>query len=162
MVIQTIQKKEYLITPGKAGDFIAFVNSGVLRYFIGKDGSEYNIDFHLEATFASAYSSFLTGKPAIGYLQALEDSQLLMLSKKNYDALLSENTEAYKFAKFISDDYFLRKCKRQTSLLMDSAIERYRLLLETYPGIEQKVPQYQIASYLGIEPESLSRIKPLT
>ena len=43
MVIQTIQKKEYLITPGKAGDFIAFVNSGVLRYFIGKDGSEYNI-----------------------------------------------------------------------------------------------------------------------
>lgn len=162
VVCKEIKKKEFLIRPGKVGNFIAFVNSGVLRYFIGKDGSEYNIDFHLKFTFASAYSSFLTGKPAIGFLQALEDSQLLILGKESYNELLAENIEAYKFAKFISDDYFLRKCKRQTSLLMDSAKDRYSLLLETYPGIEQKVPQYQIASYLGIKPESLSRIKSLT
>ena len=85
-----------------------------------------------------------------------------MLKKDDYDNLLKTSDEWYKLAKHISDDYFLRKCKRQTSLLMDTAKDRYDLLLTTYPGIEQWVPQYHIASYLGIKPESLSRIKSLT
>lgn len=162
MIKKEIKKNEYLIRPGKICNFIAFVNNGILRYYIDKDGEEFNIDFHLQATFASAYSSFLTGNPTIGYLQALENSELLILSKQDYDKLLAESSDWYKLAKYISDDYFLRKCKRQTSLLMDSAKDRYDLLLSTYPKIEQLVPQYQIASYLGIKPESLSRIKSLT
>lgn len=162
MVKKKLSKNDYLIQPGKTCDFIAFVNTGILRYYIDKEGEEFNIDFHLPESFASAYSSFLTRKPAIGYLQALEDTELYLLPKSEYDKLLTESADWYKLAKYISDDYFLRKCKRQTSLLTDSAKDRFGLLLATYPKIEQLVPQYHIASYLGIKPESLSRIKSLT
>lgn len=162
VIKKEIKKNASIIAPGKICDFIAFVNKGILRYYREKDGSEFNIDFHLQSRFTSAYSSFLTQKPAIGYLQALENTELLVLSKQDYDKLLEESPEWYKLAKYISDDYFLRTCKRQTSLLMNSAKDRYDLLLTTYPKIEQLVPQYQIASYLGIKPESLSRIKSLT
>ena len=159
---EEMSKNTYLITPGTVCDFLAFVNTGVLRYYIDKDGDEFNIDFHFPASFASAYSSFLTQKPAVGHLQALEETEVFILKKKDYDKLLKTSDQWYKLAKHISDDYFLRKCKRQTSLLTDSAKDRYQLLLTTYPGIEQLIPQYHIASYLGIKPESLSRIKSLT
>ncbi|RNL93396.1 Crp/Fnr family transcriptional regulator [Sinomicrobium pectinilyticum] len=157
-----IDKNDCLIAPGRVCDFIGFVNSGILRYYIDKGGAEFNIDFHLPGSFASAYSSFLTQKPAIGYLQALEQTELFILKKEKYEELLKASDDWYKLAKYISDDYFLRKCKRQTSLLTDSAKDRFDLLLNTYPKIEQLVPQYHIASYLGIKPESLSRIKSLT
>ncbi|WP_272652689.1 MULTISPECIES: Crp/Fnr family transcriptional regulator [Maribacter] len=162
VVQKKLIKNENLITPGKICDFIAFVKTGILRYYIDDDGSEINIDFHVEGSFASAYSSFLTQKPAIGYLQALENSELYIIPKSTYEKLLEESSDWYKLAKGISDDYFLRKCKRQTSLLMHPAKDRFDLLKETYPKIEQLVSQYHIASYLGIKPESLSRIKSLT
>lgn len=162
MVQKKLFKNENLIVPGKVCGFIAFVKKGILRYYIDNDRSEINIDFHPEGSFASAYSSFLTQKPAIGYLQALENSELYIIPKSTYEKLLKESSDWYKLAKGISDDYFLRKCKRQTSLLMHNAKDRFDLLKETYPKIEQLVPQYHIASYLGIKPESLSRIKSLT
>jgi hypothetical protein len=85
-----------------------------------------------------------------------------MLSKSDYQKLLNTDSDFYKLSKLISETLFIRKCKRETTLLMDSAQERYAFLLKNYPKIEQLIPQYQIASYLGIKPESLSRIKSLT
>ena len=71
-------------------------------------------------------------------------------------------TNYYKpLMKYIADTLFIKKCRKETSLLMDDALERYKLLLRTYPHIEQHVSQYHIASYLGIKPESLSRLKSL-
>ncbi len=76
--------------------------------------------------------------------------------------MIKVNPVYYKLGKFISDSLFLKKCKRETSLLMDSTNDKYKFLLDLYPQIEQVVPQYHIASYLGIKPESLSRMKSLT
>ena len=137
------------------------IESGVLRSYIEREGEEFIKDFYFSGTIVVSYGSFLTGEPCIGYIQALEETRLVTLSRLGYDQLLRESDQWYKFGKYISDCFLIRKCRRETSFLMESAYERYKLLLKTYPRIEQHVSQYYIASYLGIKPESLSRLKSL-
>jgi len=156
------QKNDLLIQPGKTCSFIGLVSSGILRSYIIKNGNEFNIDFYLPKTFISSYTSFITQTATKGYIQSLSKSTIYMLSKSDYQKLLNTDSDFYKLSKLISETLFIRKCKRETTLLMDSAQERYAFLLKNYPKIEQLIPQYQIASYLGIKPESLSRIKSLT
>ncbi len=160
--LQELKKKERLIREGETCSFIGFLESGVLRSFILKDGDEFNVDFYLPGSVVSSYTSFLMQVPSVGYIEALGNAVVHTLSLNDYNQLLKSNTAYYKLGKFISDTLFIKKCKRETSLLMDSAVDRYKFLLTLYPSIEQLVPQYHIASYLGIKPESLSRIKSLT
>ncbi|WP_084273470.1 Crp/Fnr family transcriptional regulator [Maribacter antarcticus] len=156
------QKNDLLIQPGKVCSFIALVNNGIFRSYIIKNGTEFNIDFYMPKTYMSSYTSFITQTPTKGYIQALSNSTVYYLSSSNYQKLLNTDSEFYKLSKLISETLFIRKCKRETTLLMDTARERYEFLLKNYPNIEQLIPQYQIASYLGIKPESLSRLKKLT
>lgn len=157
----SLKKKDFLLQQGKVCTFIGFVEKGTLRSYIEKDGEEYTSDFYTDGSFTTSYRSFLTKEPSIGSIQALENSLILSLSKSNYELLLQESNEWYKLGKYIADTLFIRKCRKESSLLMDSALDRYKLLLQTCPHIEQHVSQYHIASYLGIKPESLSRLKSL-
>ncbi|TDO82855.1 CRP-like cAMP-binding protein [Flavobacterium chryseum] len=160
--IKNVKKKEFLIQEGAVCDFIAIVISGTLRSFVQNNEGEFNNDFYLENSFASAYTSFLTQMPTNCNIEALTDVEIYSISHKQFHALIEKDANFLKVAKYISDDYFIRKCKRETSFLKNSAAERLEMIRKLYPNIEQKVPQYHIASYLGIKPESLSRIKLLT
>lgn len=156
-----LTKKEHLIREGSVCDFIAFVHSGTLRSYVQNDGEEFNNDFYFENSFISAYTSFLTQMPTNCNIEALTDVTLEYISHENFAALMAKNSDFLKLGKYISDSYFIRKCKRETSFLKNTAAERFEVIKELYPGIEQKVSQYHIASYLGIKPESLSRLKTL-
>lgn len=162
MDVINLKKKDYLIKAGSICSFVGFIESGVLRSYIKKDNYEHNVDFFLSGSFVSSYTSFLLQEPAKTSIQALSNSIVYILSYSSYNKLLKANMEWYKLAKFIADSLFLKKCRREKSLLMDSAEDRYKLLIKAYPQIEQLVAQYHIASYLGIKPESLSRMKSLT
>jgi CRP-like cAMP-binding protein len=157
-----LKKNDFLLRPDSICNFIGFVEEGLLRSYIIKDGNEFNMDFYLPETFVSSYTSFLMQKPTKGAIQALKDTTLYLISYNDYNKLLESSNDWYRFGKYIADTSFVRKCRREASLLTDSALERYNLLLHCYPQIEQHVPQYHIASYLGIKPESLSRLKSLT
>jgi CRP-like cAMP-binding protein len=158
---KTFLKKQHLLKIGQVCDFMGFVEKGVLRSYREKDGEEHINDFYVQGSFVTSYRSFLNKELSVGAVQALEDSEVLCISRSNYDILLSESVEWYKLGKYIADILFIKKCIKETSLLMDSALDRYKLLRQTYPTIEQHVAQYHIASYLGIKPESLSRLKSL-
>lgn len=158
---RTVKKKELFAEQGKVCTSIGFVESGVLRSYIEKDATEYIKEFYFPKTFVVAYGSFLTGESCIGSIQALSETHLITISRAVYDLLLSESNEWLKLGKYISDSLLIKKCRKETSFLMDSAYERYKLLLKTYPAIEQQVSQHHIAAYLGIHPESLSRLKTL-
>lgn len=160
--IKTLTKKEHLIQEGFVCDFIAIIISGTLRSYVQNNDGEFNNDFYLENSFASAYTSFLTQMPTNCNIEALTDVKLYYITRNQFNALIEKDANFLKLAKYISDNYFIRKCKRETSFLKNSAAERLQMIRILYPGIEQKVPQYHIASYLGIKPESLSRIKLLT
>lgn len=163
MFRKALNKKEFLITEGKTCNFIGIVVSGAMRSFIrGDEPDEFNNDFYFEHDFVSAYTSFLTSRPTNCNIQALTDASVAYITSEQYHALVSQDNEWLKLGKCIAETFFIRKCKRETSFLKHPAAKRLEGLLQLYPGIEQRVSQYHIASYLGIQPESLSRIKLLT
>ena len=156
-----LKKKELFVQQGKVCYSLGIIESGVLRSYIEKDAVEFIKDFYFPGSIVVSYGSFLTGEPCIGSIQALEETYLITLSRSSYGQLLQESSEWFKFGKYISDSLLIKKCRRETSFLMDNAFERYKLLLKTYPQVEQHLSQYYIAAYLGIKPESLSRLKSL-
>ena len=156
-----LKKKELFVQQGKVCYSLGIIESGVLLSYIEKDAVEFIKDFYFPGSIVVSYGSFLTGEPSIGSIQALEETYLITLSRSSYGQLLQESSEWFKFGKYISDSLLIKKCRRETSFLMDNAFERYKLLLKTYPQVEQHLSQYYIAAYLGIKPESLSRLKSL-
>ena len=163
MISKPLNKKDFLITEGTTCNFIGIVVSGVMRSFIrGDESDEFNNDFYFERDFVSAYTSFLTSRPTNCNIQALTAVNVVYITKEQYQALVSLDNEWLKLGKFIAETFFIRKCKRESSFLKNTAAKRLESVLQLYPGIEQRVSQYHIASYLGVKPESLSRIKLLT
>lgn len=157
-----LRKKEHLIHEGSVCDFIGFVVEGTLRSYVRNEEDEFNNDFYFDNDIVSAYTSYLTGMPTNCNIEALADSVILYISRDKLNALVAADNEFLRLTNHISQTYFIRKCKRETSFLKNSAAERLEGLSSLYPGIEQRVSQYHIASYLGVKPESLSRIKLLT
>ena len=160
--VKNLKKKEHLIREGSVCNFIGFVSSGVFRSYIRNNDEEFNNDFYFEHDFVSAYTSFLTQAPTNCNIEALTDCTIHYISLEKLNKLIAQDNAFLKLGKHVSDTYFIRKCKRETSFLKHSAAERLEALSSLYPGIEQQVSQYHIASYLGVKPESLSRIKLLT
>lgn len=159
---KSLRKKENLILSGSVCNFLGIVTSGILRSFVAKADEEFNNDFYYSNSFISAYTSFLTRQPTNCNIQALSDSIICYITLQQFEELISEDAEWLRLSKYVSDTFFIKKCKRETSFLLHSAGERLEAAKELYPGIEQKVSQYHIASYLGVKPESLSRLKLLT
>jgi CRP-like cAMP-binding protein len=157
-----LKKKEHLIREGSVCNFIGFVSSGAFRSYVRNNNGEFNNDFYFDNDFVSAYTSFLTQQSTNCNIEALTNSTIYYISHENINKLIEQDNAFLKLSKYISDTYFIRKCKRETSFLKNSASERLEGLSSLYPGIEQRVSQYHIASYLGVTPESLSRIKLLT
>ena len=162
MFTKTLSKKEYLIQEGTVCNFIGIVASGTLRSYLQNNKEEFNNDFYFDNHFISAYTSFLTQKPTKSTIQALTDVEIHYITYDQFNELIEQDVTWLKLAKYISDSFFIRKCRRESSFLKNTAAERLESVLSLYPGIEQKISQYHIASYLGIKPESLSRIKLLT
>lgn len=159
MSTKIVKKNDFLISEGTVCDFLGIISAGSMRSFVQNDEQEFNNDFYFENDFVSAYNSFLTRRPNGCNIQALTDTEIYFLNYNQLNTLLQEDAEWMKLGKYVSDFFYIKKCERETSLLKNSATERLDLLLENFPGIEQRVPQYHIASYLGIKPETLSRIK---
>ncbi|OKS86526.1 Crp/Fnr family transcriptional regulator [Mucilaginibacter polytrichastri] len=163
MFHKKLRKKDFLITEGTTCNFIGIVVSGALRSFVrAGEKDEFNNDFYFEHDFVSAYTSFLTSQPTNCNIQALTDVHVVYITAEQYQVLLARDNEWFKLGKYIAETFFIRKCKRETSFLKNTAAKRLESVLQLYPGIEQRVSQYHIASYLGVKPESLSRIKLLT
>jgi CRP-like cAMP-binding protein len=162
MVVKKYRKKDMLISEGTVCDFLGVVLHGSLRSYMLKDGVDYNNDFYFENDFVSAYNSFLSRQTNFLNIQALSEAEVCCLSYRQMEDLVKEDPEWYKLGKHVSDQLFIKKCNRESSFLKDSAAERYESCLRHYPGIEQKVSQYHIASYLGVKPETLSRIRRAT
>ncbi len=157
--IRSLKRKEFLVKAGTVCNIIGLVNSGVLRSFVTGNGEEHNTDFYFPYCLVSAYSSFVTLLPSDHSIQALSATEVWCLALPDYDELVSADPVWLRFGKYAADFFLVRKCRREISFLKQSATERYAGMIKEYPDIEQRIPQYHIASYLGIKPESLSRIK---
>lgn len=156
---KTLLKGQHVIQEGNTCDFIVFIDRGILRTYLNVEDKEINTEFFIENSFAGAFTSFLLQTPTSLNIQTLEDASLIFISRSVLNEVYARDASWLGLGKYIFEVEFIKKCKRESSLLQQNAKERYLTLLEEYPGIEDRVPQFHIASYLGIQPESLSRIR---
>jgi CRP-like cAMP-binding protein len=157
---KNIVKKTMLLKAGEACKYISYVYSGSLRaFYLDKDGKEATVMFAVSDWWITDMYCYLNSKPAMMYIEALEDSCILQLSKKHFEKLLFDVPKFEKFFRILMQNAYTREQLRVIENLSLGAEERYYSFLQKYPHIAETIKQKQIASYLGITPEHLSAIK---
>lgn len=158
---RTFEKRGYFVKEGEVCHQLLFIHKGLFRYYLEFDGEDYTKDFALDEKnpFCTSYTSFILQKPSEIWIEALEPSQVLCWERSDVLPLFHEDFQWLRFAKSMADQLFFRKEEKEIELLKYSAEERYRLLVVNFPQLCQRVSQYHLATYLGIAPESLSRIR---
>lgn len=157
---RTLKKKQFLLHAGDVCRFEAFVTSGCLRtYEIDQKGQEHIIQFAFEDWWTGDMASFVTGQPATYTIDALEDSTVLLIEKPLLEQLYAKVPKFERFFRILLQNAFVALQRRISGNLLLTAEERYHDFQTRYPHFEQRLSLRQIAAYLGITPESLSRIR---
>ncbi|MCU0352397.1 MAG: Crp/Fnr family transcriptional regulator [Cytophagales bacterium] len=159
LIVKQLRRKELFYSEGQVCRSVAFVNSGCLRYFYVKEGEERTGQFFFENAWYTDYESFLTGQPSKQNIQALEPTELLLLSKKDLYELYDAIPAFERFGRIMAENAYLGSRKNNMALLTLNPEERYLNLIAERPKVIERIPLKYIASYLGVKPESLSRIR---
>lgn len=156
----TLLKNEYFAEENKTARQIAFLKTGVVRaFFINQEGKDYNKQFFVGQSIIGAYTSLLTGNINLIAQQALTDCVIYTCDFKALTNLYDECPDLERFARKIAEHYFLEKEKKEIEIVLLDASQRYLLFKKEFPTLEQLIPQFHIASYLGISATQLSRIR---
>ena len=158
-IYREVPKRHLLTAVGSIAREAYFINKGAGRLYFIKDGEEISANFMFEGGFITSLESFLLQIPSRQAVETLEDSELLVLSKERLDALVAQQPTFNLFNKAIAEMAFVMLQRRASSFILDSPEERYNNMLVQRPEILSRVPQHMIASYLGVTPVSLSRIR---
>ncbi|MGN6294520.1 MAG: Crp/Fnr family transcriptional regulator [Chitinophagaceae bacterium] len=154
-----LSKNELLLTEGKVCRHLYFLEQGALRGFYNLDGKEITHWFAFEGDFVTSFHSFTIQQPAIENLQLLEGSVLWAISKETLTDLFNRFHEIERLVRIAYEKYYVRLEERFVNAQFKTAAERYEQLIQQTPHIIERVPLGQIASYLGISQETLSRIR---
>lgn len=160
LVYKEVARKSMLLVEGQACNQLSFVQSGALRsYCLDKEGKESTIMFAVADWWLTDMYCYLNEKPAMMYIEAIEDSCLFNLSRENFDNLCRKVPKFERFFRILFLNAYTREQLRIIENLTLTAEERYFRFIDKYPQIVKQVTQKQIASYLGITPEFLSSIR---
>jgi len=160
LAVKKVRRKQYLLQEGDVCKTIAFVEKGTLRsYTVDESGNEHIMQFALEGWFISDLYSFLTGEPAIYNIDAIEDAEVVLISKSAHEKLLKTCTSYEAFIRELITGAYIALQKRINSIISFTLEERYEAFKAQYPQVAQRVPQHMIASYMGLTPETLSRVR---
>lgn len=160
LIPKKLRKKQYLLQEDEVCKSYAFIEKGALRaYTVDNSGNEHIIQFGIEGWIVSDLYSFLTGEPATYNIDALEDAELVLISKTAHEELLQKLPKYETFTRLNITGAYIAMQKRLTSIISSPLEERYTNFTKAYPEIVQRVPQHMIASYMGLTPETLSRIR---
>lgn len=154
-----LKRKEYLLKEGMFCDFIAFLNSGVIRHYHIKEGNEITCDITLQHNFITDFKSLTHNTPTNYNFQILKDAELCVINKNDLLRLYAENRNIESFGRIMAEQVAQRTIEIAMSLSSDKPEERVEKLLKQRPDLFQEVPQRYLANLLGISPESLSRIR---
>jgi len=153
------RKKSLILEMGKQENFLSFVEEGIIRFNIPKEDYDFTFGFVFPGSFASGYDSFLSRQPSVYNIEAVTDCILWQISYDDLRFIYDKTTIGEKIGRLIAEDLYIKKMKRELSLLQDNAQKKYEDLLKQQPHLIQNIPLKYIASYIGIRPQSLSRIR---
>jgi len=161
--VSRFKRHQYLLQEGTLTRFETFVLNGLTRtYEMDDKGQEHVVQFGPEDWWVGDIYSFLTETPATFNIDCLEDTEVAQITKSDLEKLYQEVPKLERHFRILVQNAFIATTQRLSSTLSRSAAERYQEFILKYPQIEQRVPNHQIASYLGITPQSLSRIRSQT
>ncbi|WP_027078063.1 Crp/Fnr family transcriptional regulator, partial [Maribacter antarcticus] len=118
--VQHFSKNEFILIQGKVCDFVAFINKGAFRVFYSVDGQEYTKQFLLEGGFCTDYASFLTEKKSLIYLQATEDSTVIVFEKKDVDVMYKAIPNFVHFGKLLAESLYIKVCDINASFILNT------------------------------------------
>jgi len=159
VLILSLPKNHCLVEIAKVADHAYFLNSGFAMAFRYIGGRKHVEELYKAGSIVVSPKSFFSRMPSVESIQLLEDSEVLHLSYEDLIALFSAHPVAHKLCEVTLSQYYEESRERIHDLQYLSAVERYEKLERTFPKVEQLLPQEYVASYLGIAPQSLSRIK---
>jgi len=159
LVKATVAKNEQILKPGEHCNFIAFIQEGSFRFFYDKEGEVKITAFFFQGDFVSNYRSFLTRKPSNHFIEAMQDSAIYKINLQELKSIYDKHKTIERLGRLIAENLYLSVANRLDSFLFQTPEERYKDLIERNSRLLQEIPQYMIASYLGVKPETLSRIR---
>jgi len=158
--VKTFKRQEVLSKPDIVPNEVFFIKKGTIRVIVqDNEGLEHTIHFALENQFIADYSSFILQQPALYTLQAIEETTVVVLPRSAIEWGYANLAQGDKMGRLIAEFYFIYQDNRIKNLYARSPKERYDTLSDVFPNIHNRAPQHMIASYLGITPVHLSRLK---
>lgn len=159
-ISKKLRKRQYLLQEGDVCKYLTFVGKGLLRsYNVDEKGDEHINLFALEGWWISDMYSFFSGENALFNIDAIEDAELLMITAIDFEEMTLKVPKMDRYFRLLFQNSLVTKERRLMSSITHTAEEKYIQLAEFSPEIVQRIPQNLIASYLGLAPETLSRIK---
>lgn len=155
-----LRRKQYLLQEGDVWRYIAFVSSGLLKSFsIDEKGREHIMYFAPENYWAADDESFMNGTPATLNIDAIEDTDVVLIEKTKFQILCKNIPQLNDLGNTLLYRSFIASQSRIHSNISLSAEEKYQKFLDKFPVVVKRIPQHMIASYIGITPETLTRIR---
>ncbi len=154
-----LKKNEIFVAEGEVCHAVSLIEKGLMVCVYNKDGEEIIDEFGFENGFITNYYSFLTQSPSQKEIRTLEPSIVHIITRESLEKLGSQHPFIEKMSRIINEKLFLRAHDRIKSLLLESAQERYEKMIAQRPDLAQRIPQYMLASYLHVKPETISRIR---
>jgi CRP-like cAMP-binding protein len=141
------------------GGYIFYLLSGATRNYFQKDEKDFTVSFHFENEFVSAYYSFLTREPSRFSIEIIQDAEVILIPYKHLHDFYKRSVNGERIGRLIAEAQYIKRLQREMELLSLTAEERYAKLMECNPALIQTVSIKHLSSFLGIQPESLSRIR---
>lgn len=158
--VKRFKRKQSLSVPGVVPNEIFFINHGLIRVIItDPNGVDHTIHFALERQFIADYSCFLLKVPSLYTLEAVAETEVVVMPRGSIEWGYRELSEGDRLGRLIAEFYFIYQDERVRNSYARTPKERYDHISQVFPNIHNRVPQHMIASYLGITPVHLSRLK---
>lgn len=154
-----LNKNDFILEAGNTCNSMVIINRGGLRYYSINDKGEQSYWFAFEGEWLGDYESFLTRQPSSHFIQAIEATEIFSLSYNDMQRLYARGAKFERFGRLIAENLFVKVERSRNELVSLSAEHRYLNLIKDHPNILKRVPVQHIATYLGIQPQSLSRIR---
>lgn len=155
-----VKKRQFIIQPGFVCQYRTYIVEGAFRvYYLDNDGKEHTVSIGIEDWFVTDFYSYINQIPATNYAEAIEDSIIFQMKYEEIEELCKKSHALSEYFRLTTEKAFAYSRRRVISSISKTAKERYDEYNEKYPNIVNRVPQYVLASYLGISPEFLSKIR---